>query len=208
MGGDKKLNYQENDRINILLLAANPIETKILKLDEELYQIESEILSAKYRDRFNLEPKFAVRVTDLTRHFMRHKPEIVHFSGHGSDTNSLIFLDDNRDPFYIPPAGLAKLFGVLKPKVKCVVMNACWTDVQGKAIAKHVDNVIGMSREFEDESAITFAKGFYRGLLDGQTIAKAFEFGKVQMGLMGSSGQDVPQFYSKDEDSKNYKFVE
>ena len=53
MGGAKKLNYQENDRINILLLAANPIETKILKLDEELYQIESEILSAKYRDRFN-----------------------------------------------------------------------------------------------------------------------------------------------------------
>lgn len=202
------MNNQSNNKIKILFLAANPIDTMILYLDEELYQIESEIEMARHRDKFDLEPKLAVRVADLSRHFLKHEPDIVHFSGHGSSTSSLIFLNNQRKKQSVPPSALADLFKIFSKKVKCVVLNACWSEEQGKAIAKHVDNVIGMSREIDDEAAISFAKGFYRGLLDGRTISESFDFGIVQMGLMGVPSQEVPQLISKSEKTKKLRFVD
>lgn len=44
----------------------------------------------KFRDQFNLQSHWALRVNELQELFLRHKPDIVHFSGHGSDASEIV----------------------------------------------------------------------------------------------------------------------
>src|SRR5262249_45142189 len=73
----------ENTVIKSLFLAANPART-YLALDEEVRAIDAKIRGAEHRDRLSLLPHLAVRLDDLSGILLRHKPHVVHFSGHGT----------------------------------------------------------------------------------------------------------------------------
>ncbi|MBD1852862.1 CHAT domain-containing protein [Cyanobacteria bacterium FACHB-502] len=73
----------ENDKKVTLFLAAQPLTTARLRLDEEVREIEEGLKRSKYRDRFELIQKWAVRPRDLQRAMLECNPSIVHFSGHG-----------------------------------------------------------------------------------------------------------------------------
>ena len=68
----------------ILLLAANPKDTKRIRLDEEQRRIEQALERGKKRDEFRLVSKWAVTDDDLRRAILENEPDIVHFSGHGN----------------------------------------------------------------------------------------------------------------------------
>ena len=80
ISGDKK---GAKSTKKILILSANPIDTKRLRFDEEIREIEEGILRAKHRDQFEIKSKLAVRFQDLRRALLDYKPQIVHFIGHG-----------------------------------------------------------------------------------------------------------------------------
>lgn len=65
--------------IKILFLAANPVNTSQLRLGEEVRSIQAELERSKHRDRLELINHWAVRVDDLSRPLLDHKPQIVHF---------------------------------------------------------------------------------------------------------------------------------
>ncbi|MGB3788254.1 MAG: hypothetical protein WA949_09595 [Phormidesmis sp.] len=67
----------------ILFLAANPVSTRPLRLDEEVREIESGLRRSTHCDRFELKQRWAVRTRDLQRALLDCRPQIVHFSGHG-----------------------------------------------------------------------------------------------------------------------------
>ncbi|MDJ0633160.1 MAG: hypothetical protein QNJ34_08225 [Xenococcaceae cyanobacterium MO_188.B29] len=71
-------------------------------------------------------------------------------------------------------AGLFREFS----QIKCVLLNACYSEVQAQAIVKQVDYVIGMKDTIYDKAAIAFSIGFYDGLGYGRNIEKAFNLGK------------------------------
>jgi hypothetical protein len=73
--------------------------------------------------------------------------------------------------------------------VKCVFLNACYSETQAEAIVQGIDYVVGMSHEIQDKTAIAFSKGFYTGLGYGCSIEDSFEFGKnaIQLEISGSS---------------------
>ncbi|MEC4815190.1 MAG: hypothetical protein SAK29_18220 [Scytonema sp. PMC 1069.18] len=48
-------------RTTILILAANPVSTSRLRLDEEVREIEKGLRRAEHREQFKLEQKWAVR---------------------------------------------------------------------------------------------------------------------------------------------------
>src|SRR5215510_205352 len=66
----------------ILYLAANPVGTGRLGLDQEYRGIRCEIERGKYSRRFELMPCLAIP-SDLPQELRRHKPVAVHFSCHG-----------------------------------------------------------------------------------------------------------------------------
>src|SRR5262249_31741488 len=80
---------------------------------------------------------------------------------------------------------LSGLFGLCSSHVKCVVLNACYSDVQAQSIGSVVEYVIGMSRAIGDRAAIKFSTGFYDALASGRSYTDAFHFGCNAISLRG-----------------------
>lgn len=180
-------------KLKILFLAANPLNTGKLQLDEEARAIDEALRKAEYRDRFDLETHWAVRVDDLQGLLLRHQPHIVHFSGHGSAANEIILQDHNGQGVMVPPMALGMLFQLLKDNIRCVVLNACYSAGQAEAVAQHVDSVIGMSDAIGDRAAREYAASFYQGLAYGRTVEEAHGLGAVQIALHGLGEEHKPQ---------------
>jgi len=193
--------------IKILFLAANPKDTSRLRLDEEVRAIDQALLQAEFRDRFDIRQHWAVRVFDIQGYLLRHNPDIVHFSGHGSSSSEIILEDNVGDSHPVPPRALGQLFSVLKDNIRCVVLNACYSERQAKAIAEHIDCVVGMSRSISDPAAIGFAASFYQGLGYGRSIKTAFDLGCIQIDLESLGEQNTPKLLAIRSNPEDIVFV-
>jgi len=162
----------------ILFLAACPKDLARIRLDLELRRIRQELQLGK-RDDFLLVDDIAVRLTDISRSLVRHKPDIVHFSGHG-DEQGRIYVEDSEG-FSKPTniEGMAELFGRHRATIRCVVVNACNSERLAKAISKHIDHAIGMSDAVPDHVAIAFSVDFYQTFFDGADVPDAFEHARA-----------------------------
>jgi hypothetical protein len=74
-------------------------------------------------------------------------------------------------------SNLAKLFELFARHIECVALNACYSEIQAKAIAKHIPYVIGMNKTIGDKAAIKFATGFYCALGAGESFEFAYKLG-------------------------------
>ena len=171
------------EKIKILLLAANPKDTDPLRLGEEIREIDIILKQANHRDRFELIPKFAVRVGDLRDEMLSQSPQIVHFSGHGAGQAGLVLEDDLGKLAVVTTEALARFFQSFADTVECVLLNACYSTAQAEAINQHINCVIGMNQAIGDRAAIEFAKGFYAALGSGRSIKTAFEIGCASLDL-------------------------
>jgi hypothetical protein len=88
----------------------------------------------------------SVRPADISQALLDVQPQIVHFSGHGMATGALCFENLVGETHPIEPDALAALFKQFAGQVNCVVLNACNSEIQANAIAKHVNHVIGMNK--------------------------------------------------------------
>ena len=205
--------------LKILFLAANPAGSSHLRLDQESRAIDRSLRSAKHRDRFELLQHWAVSVSDLQELLLRHGPDIVHFSGHGSASGDIILEEPTRSgntsrelelgsarergqPGHVSPRALSETFLLLKDNIRCVVLNACYSENQARAIAEHIDCVVGMTKAIGDEAAIRFATSFYQALGYGRNVATAFGLGRNEIDLSGLEEQDTPQLLALRTDPK------
>lgn len=184
-------------KIKILFLAANPQDISRLRLDEEMRAIDTAIRQADYRDRYIIQSHWAVRVEDLQELFLRHQPDIVHFSGHGTAASEIILQDAAGQSVPVPSAALSDLFRLFKENISCVVLNACYSIGQAQAIAQHIPVVIGMSDAIVDDASINFAAAFYRALGYGRPVKSAFELGCNQIELTGLAEAEKPQLVTQ-----------
>jgi len=198
-------------KIKILVLAANPVNMAHLRLDEEIRSIQTELKQAKYRDRFELVSQGAVRVEDLSGALLDHKPQIVHFAGHGqgsltsigspslansaddqrkatlvsttSASEGLMFVDSQGKATLVSNDALAGLFKEFQEYVKCVVLNACYSETLAKAIHQYINCVVGMNHAIGDQAAIKFATGFYKTLMAGEHFERAYNLARNGLDL-------------------------
>lgn len=171
----------------ILFLAANPKNSTQLRLDQEVKEIDAGLQRSQKRDKFQLEKMSAITPRDLQRAMLDYKPQIVHFSGHGVGEEGLVLEDITGQATFVRGEALAKLFRFFaeKCKIECVVLNACYSEVQANAIAQHVPFVIGMNQAIGDGAAREFAVGFYDALGAGESIEFAYENGCISISLHG-----------------------
>lgn len=159
----------------ILVLAANPLDTDRLRLDEEIREITIGLRRASNRDDYILQPVLAARPDDVRRAVLDHKPNIVHFCGHGSDNGGIAFEDKSGNSALVTPEAISGFFKLFADEVHCVLLNACYSESQADAIAKHIDYVVGMEGSVDDAKAIQFAVAFYDALGSGRTVEFAYE---------------------------------
>jgi hypothetical protein len=181
----------------ILVLAANPRDTDELRLGEEVRAIDERLRFTKYRDRLELVQHWAARITDLSEAILRHRPHVVHFSGHGSPAGAVVLEDAVGMATEVPSKALGDLFGIVGEGLLCVVLNACHTATQAGAIVEHVDCVIGTTAAIGDEAAVRFAGGFYTAIGYGKSIKTAFDLGRNEIDLAALGEKDIPTLLTR-----------
>jgi hypothetical protein len=183
----------------ILILTAIPHG---LRLDKEIREIESAIRRATNRDLFEIRIRTAVRPQDIRRSIAEEQPQIVHFCGHGLSDGSLLLEDDGGNNKPVAPEGLASLFKLHSDYVKCVLLNACYSEKTAVAISQYINYTIGMNQPIEDKAAIAFAQGFYDGLGfknsgNQDLFQRAFDEGMVAIQMENLSQGSIPVLKKK-----------
>jgi hypothetical protein len=176
----------------ILFLAANPKDSTPLDLMREVKEIEAGLQRSQKRDKFLLEQVWAVTPRDVQRAMLDHKPQIVHFSGHGTGESGLILENTVGEAHCVKSEALAGLFELFADKVECVVLNACYSEVQAIAVAQHIPYVVGMNQAVGDRAAIAFAVGFYDALGAGESFDFAYRLGRNSIALEGIAEDLTP----------------
>lgn len=176
---DQKLEISSmGNKVKILFVAANPQNMMRLALADEQRDIQNRIREGSRRDAFEIVTSVAARPDDLELALLEHKPVIVHFSGHGLGALGIAFQgDDTHDAKLMSADAFRHLFKILKKNVRIVVLNACYSEEQAKAIVDEIDFVVGMNDSVGDIAARKFAASFYRGLGFGESVGTTFELG-------------------------------
>jgi hypothetical protein len=210
------------DRIKVLFLASNPLEQSRLALDEEARAITAEIRSADHRDAIELITAWAARRDDLQQLLLQHKPNILHFSGHGTrctpneitppsasmpgrdmivtskgQVARLVFMGEGGHAEPMSEASLVHLLGLLQDNLYLVLLGACHSDSIALALAEVVPYAIGMSGMIADDTAIAFAAAFYRGLGFGRNLQVAFNLGENAMMNLQIPDDQWPRLYCR-----------
>jgi hypothetical protein len=139
--------------------------------------IEQVLQASPLADQFEIHQRWALRVRDLQRALLDVEPEIVHFCGHGEGEAGIVLEDASGHIQLVGTTALSNLFGLFAKDINCVVLNACYAEVQADAIVQYINYVIGMRQAVPDQAAIAFATGFYQGVGTGQGIEEAFDTG-------------------------------
>lgn len=183
--------------VTVLLLAANPLDTTRLQLDEELRHITRSIRTAEHRDAIRIVPWLAARPDDLVQGLLEHRPQVVHFSGHGTATEKICFVGDDGRTRPVGSEVLHRVFGILRDDIRVVLLNACYSADQAAVFAQHIDFTIGMSRAVADRAAIAFAGSFYRALGFGRSVQEAFDLAVTTLLLDDIPGEDIPRLVTR-----------
>lgn len=177
----------------VLIVAASPNDQDRLRLAAEVNEIKNALRRSRNREHWEVFDNQAITVDELRRSILDHQPTILHFAGHGGP-DGLCFEDGNGDS-YIPAAeAVAKLIHLFRDKLKCVVLNACYSSPQAELIRKQIDYVVGMSRSILDEPARKFAVAFYDAVFAGVEIRTAFDVACTALDLDSLQNSDVPVF--------------
>ncbi|MEX1361889.1 MAG: TIR domain-containing protein [Nannocystaceae bacterium] len=184
----------------VAVFSANPSSLTRLDLEGELRGITAELDATGLEGMLVFESQPATTPKAVQRALLVERPTVVHFCGHGRGSHASrsrgasrrtrnfvpdpapprttgLMLHGDRDAQVkvVSGAALGALFAKVRPTVRLVVLNACYSAEQAEAIVQHVDFVIGVDGAIADEAAKVFAVALYRALALGRTIEEAFE---------------------------------
>jgi hypothetical protein len=181
------------DKVKVLLLAADPIDTPRLPLGELVREISEKMRAAEYRDAVELVPRWAVRPDDVQQALLELRPHVVHFCAHGTPAEQLLLTGKSGRSEAVDKTFLVPLLRTLRDNIKVVVFNACWGRPLAADVAEAVGCAVGVSGPVTGTAAIAFSASFYRALGFGRSVAEAFELGKVALTSAGVPGDQTPE---------------
>lgn len=181
----------------VLFLGAN-VRGTLVDFGNELMAVRNEVhkIPGGHDIEFDVWP--AVTLDEMKRQISRSLWDIVHFCGAGVPDGMLVGKYD--EPTLVPVAPLANLFATLgkylarergERPVKVVILNACHSLAQAQALQPHVPCVIGVDGLVSQQTTVTFAQWFYRGIADAKNVKAAFD---IAVSLTASDHDDAKQF--------------
>tara|TARA_R110002050_G_scaffold95106_4_gene197989 strand:+ start:9115 stop:10173 length:1059 start_codon:yes stop_codon:yes gene_type:complete len=183
------------EKITVLFLASNPIDQVQLRLDEEARSITEMITKSKHRDSIRFQTCWAVQPKDILQAINEYNPSIVHFSGHGSDNDEIIFQTNNGMAKIVSKEAIVQTMMASSEEIRLVFFNTCYSRNQAEAVVEHVEATVGMNTSIGDEAALTFSSQFYSAIGFGFSVDKAFEQAKALLMLEGIPEQDTPELF-------------
>jgi hypothetical protein len=186
------------DKVVVLFLASNPIDQQSLRLDEEVRGIADMIRKAKHRDAVKLESTWAVQPMDVLQALNEHRPTIVHFSGHGSDEDEIVFQNPDGTAKFVTKEAIVHTMTVFSSEIRLVFFNTCYSRNQAEAVSMLVEATIGMNTTIGDQAARVFSSQFYSAIGFGHSLKMAFDQAKTLLMLEGIDEQDTPELFVRE----------
>ncbi|HST60351.1 MAG TPA: CHAT domain-containing protein [Longimicrobium sp.] len=186
-------------KVEILYFAADPLSVTRdgiappLQLGQEVRKIRHRVRAAKHRHALRFDVHLATRTEDLIQAFSEARPQVVHFSGHGGANGLKFEGPDGGGPQSVSADALAQLFTTFRGDIRLVVLNACYSEPQARAIADAVGCAIGTCGPISDTAAITFASTFYSGIAFGESVQTAWERAATALALDGIPEKECPK---------------
>jgi hypothetical protein len=167
--------------LSILFVSANPAGTDPLRVQLEERIVRDAIAHSPNRARLSLVTQPAATFEHLRQALLHGSYDVVHVAGH-SETDGLILEDAHGDCVRIAPKGLAMMFANYAApagRLRCVILNACYSVATGELIAMDVDYTIAMNGPISDQAALEFSQGFYDALGAGCDVPRAYREGRT-----------------------------
>ncbi|HSU17496.1 CHAT domain-containing protein [Longimicrobium sp.] len=182
----------------VLFFAADPHSvgdggTPRLQLDVEVREIRQRVSTASYRDDLDFDTRWAARPGDLLQALDETHPQVVHFSGHCGDAGLVLVGSEASHGHCVGASALAQLFQAYRGDIRVVVLNACLSLPQARAIAAVVGCAIGTRTEITDAAAITFSSSFYRTIAFGNSVQTAFDKARAALAVEHFEERECPQ---------------
>lgn len=164
-------------RCILLLLAANSVDCLDSGTVDEIRKIEKAIQSATHRDLFERFMYSGLRVSDIGHLLKRHKPHVLHISGHARKSEGLVIEDDNSQVAKIRCEQLVNLILSSTPDARhCLVFfSFCRSELCATGITAKVPYAVGVRGEISDKSLQLFTEFFYDSLATGESVRGAFD---------------------------------
>ena len=185
----------------ILFLCAEPLGKR--KFRNESRGIQEALRRPITQEKPEFEQIHDVEV-DMLRSFLDdNKPDIVHFSAHGTPSGDLILCSidktksENASPEYI-----TRVLNEIEPEIKIVYFNVCNSSKTAAQVKKVIKCVIGMKEEITIEAATIFAKYFYQNFAYGYNAFKSFEKSKTELKKLHPHESHIPEIYNIKESKK------
>jgi len=185
------------EEITVLFFASNPRDQGQLGLDEEVRSIKEMIAKSRHRDVIKLESCWAVRPGDILQNINEYQPTIVHFSGHGSDNDELVLMDNNSKTKLVSMSSIVHAMSVANENLILVFFNTCHSHNQASNVIEHIECAIGMNTSITDNAAQVFSAQFYSSLGFGLSVEKSFNQAKAALMLEDISEENTPALFVK-----------
>jgi hypothetical protein len=195
------------EKITVLFFATNPVDTKRLRLDEEVRSIQEMIRKSEHRDSIVFESRWAVRPLDILQAINELNPDVVHFSGHGADTGDLVLENVDGSAKLVTKEAITQTILMSTDKIHLLFFNVCFSKKQAEVVTEYVDAAIGMTTAIGDVAAVAFAAQFYSSLGFGFSVKKAFEQAKGVLMIESPSEHNTPALYLKDGVDSNSLYI-
>jgi len=184
------------ERLTVLFLASNPIDQQQLRLDEEARFIHEMVRKSEHRDVVRLESRWAVQPLDVLQAINECKPGVVHFSGHGSEDDDILFQDSAGRTKLVSKEAIVQTMMAASGDIQLVFFNTCFSHGQAAAIVEHVPCAIGMNTSIGDQAARVFAAQFYSAVGFGLSVARAFHQARAALMLEGIHEEQTPKLFA------------
>lgn len=181
--------------ITVLFLAANPTDGTQLRLDEEARMIQDRIRKSEHRDAVKFETRWAVRPLDILEACNELKPTVIHFSGHGSASEEIIFLREDGTAKSVSKKAIVEMIAATAENTRLVFFNTCYSKAQAESIVHDIEAAIGMNTSIGDEAARVFAANFYSAIGFGLSLQKAFRQAKAALMVEGINEENTPELF-------------
>jgi hypothetical protein len=177
----------------LLLLASNDVDVADPRTADEIREIDQVIRSANHRDTLEPFQHHGLRASDIPTLLLRHKPHILHLSGHSRPTEGLVIEDDARRVAKIKPAQLVRLIlkSTAESNPRLVFFSFCYSDACASKISPSVPYAVGVKGEIAAESLLVFSHSFYHALASGKSVQGAFELARERLRAAGLAGSDA-----------------
>lgn len=185
---------------HFLFLRANPADSvgDRLLLDRELRFIKRALQHR--RGEFVMRDEGSLTIEEFNRLLLETNPHLLHLSGHGTEYGAFKWEDEAGQLAEVPMEEVAARL-VMVESLRCVVASNCHSAPLADILQPQGVVVVSMSEAVEDEAAARFSRGFYQALAHGESVARAFEIGRGEIGMVMAHERyqrDVPQLSDYD----------